>query len=97
MNLYVPEGMNVLDEAECMKLLESVQVGRLAISVAHRLSTLRNATRILVLEQGRAVGLGTHQELLANCSTYERLWEAQGGYTPVTAPSKLSTDYIESA
>ena len=57
-------------------------MGRLAISVAHRLSTLRNATRILVLEQGRAVGLGTHKELLANCLTYRRLWEAQGGYIP---------------
>ena len=53
----------------------------MAFSVAHRLSTLRNASRILVLEQGQAVGLGTHKELLASCPTYRRLWEAQGGYT----------------
>jgi len=32
------------------------------------------------LEQGRAVGLGTHKELLATCLTYRRLWEAQGSY-----------------
>jgi ABC-type transport system involved in cytochrome bd biosynthesis fused ATPase/permease subunit len=70
-------------------------VGRLAVSVAHRLSTLRNATRILVLEQGRAVGLGTHQELLADCPTYRRLWEAQGGYVELafeTEPSRHSTE-----
>jgi ATP-binding cassette subfamily B multidrug efflux pump len=47
--------------------------------VAHRLSTLRNASRILVLEDGRAVGLGTQAELLLNCSTFRRLAEAQTG------------------
>jgi hypothetical protein len=34
------------------------------------------------LEQGQAVGLGTHKELLANCLTYRRLWDAQGSYEP---------------
>jgi ATP-binding cassette subfamily B protein len=38
---------------------------------------VRNATRILVLENGRAAGLGSHDELLAHCETYRRLWSAQ--------------------
>jgi len=82
--LLLDEATSSLDsysEARVQRAVDQLAVGRLAISVAHRLSTLRNATRILVLEQGRAVGLGTHQELLADCATYRRLWEAQGGYT----------------
>lgn len=81
--LLLDEATSSLDsysEARVQRAVDRLAVGRLAISVAHRLSTLRNATRILVLEQGRVVGLGTHQELLDNCPTYRRLWEAQGGY-----------------
>jgi ABC-type multidrug transport system fused ATPase/permease subunit len=81
--LLLDEATSSLDsysEARVQRAVDRLAVGRLAISVAHRLSTLRNATRILVLEQGRAVGLGTHQELLVHCPTYRRLWEAQGGY-----------------
>jgi len=102
--LLLDEATSSLDsysEARVQRAVDQLAVGRLAISVAHRLSTLRNATRILVLEQGRAVGLGTHQELLADCPTYRRLWEAQGGYTfdysEITATLKPSTDYTESA
>jgi len=82
--LLLDEATSSLDsysEARVQRAVDRLAVGRLAISVAHRLSTLRNATRILVLEQGHAVGLGTHKELLANCLTYRRLWEAQGSYT----------------
>lgn len=82
--LLLDEATSSLDsysEARVQRAVDRLAVGRLAISVAHRLSTLRNASRILVLEQGRAVGLGTHKELLATCPTYRRLWEAQGSYT----------------
>jgi ABC-type multidrug transport system fused ATPase/permease subunit len=82
--LLLDEATSSLDsysESRVQRAVDRLAVGRLAISVAHRLSTLRNATRILVLEQGHAVGLGTHKELLANCLTYRRLWEAQGSYT----------------
>jgi ABC-type multidrug transport system fused ATPase/permease subunit len=80
--LLLDEATSSLDsysEARVQLAVDRLVSGRLAISVAHRLSTLRNATRILVLEQGQAMGLGTHQELLATCPTYVRLWEAQGG------------------
>jgi len=96
--LLLDEATSSLDsysEARVQRAVDRLAVGRLAISVAHRLSTLRNATRILVLEQGRAVGLGTHQELLGNCLTYRRLWEAQGSYTTNEAVSD-STEEVSS-
>ena len=96
--LLLDEATSSLDsysEARVQRAVDQLAVGRLAVSVAHRLPTLRNATRILVLEQGRAVGLGTHPELLADCPTYRRLWEAQGGYVELafeTEPSRHSTE-----
>ena len=81
--LLLDEATSSLDsysEARVQRAVDRLVSGRLAISIAHRLSTLRNASRILVLEQGEVMGLGTHQQLLVNCPTYVRLWEAQGGY-----------------
>lgn len=81
--LLLDEATSSLDsysETRVQRAVDQLASGRLAISVAHRLSTLRNASRILVLEQGQVMGLGTHQQLLATCPTYVRLWEAQEGY-----------------
>ena len=81
--LLLDEATSSLDsysEARVQRAVDRLVTGRLAISVAHRLSTLRNASRILVLEQGQVMGLGTHQQLLATCPTYLRLWEAQEAY-----------------
>ncbi len=47
------------------------------VIVAQRVSTIRTADRILVLEGGEQVGLGTHEELLANCPTYQEIVESQ--------------------
>lgn len=96
--LLLDEATSSLDsysEARVQRAVDRLAVGRLCISVAHRLSTLRNATRILVVEQGHAVGLGTHKELLATCLTYRRLWEAQGTYTasevlPDSTPAEIT-------
>jgi ABC-type multidrug transport system fused ATPase/permease subunit len=78
--LLLDEATSSLDsvaEARVQRAVDRLMVGRLTVSVAHRLSTLRGATRILVLEQGRAVGLGTHEQLLADCTTYRELWRTQ--------------------
>lgn len=80
--LLLDEATSSLDshsEARVQRAVDRLVSGRLAISIAHRLSTLRNASRILVLEQGQMMGFGTHQQLLATCKTYVRLWEAQEG------------------
>ena len=93
--LLLDEATSSLDsysEARVQRAVDRLASGRLAISVAHRLSTLRNASRILVLEQGQTVGLGTHQELLANCPTYKRLWEAQAVY----ASTEVVSDGLQS-
>src|SRR6185295_6938111 len=81
--LLLDEATSSLDsysEARVQRAVDRLVSGRLVISVAHRLSTLRNASRILVLEQGEVRGFGTHQHLLATCPTYVRLWQAQEGY-----------------
>jgi ABC-type multidrug transport system fused ATPase/permease subunit len=78
--LLLDEATSSLDswaESRVQHAVDRLGVGRLVIAVAHRISTLRNATRILVMEDGRVVGLGPHAELLVECATYRRLWEAQ--------------------
>lgn len=78
--LLLDEATSSLDpwsEARVQRALDRLAEGRMVLAVAHRLSTLRNATRILVLDGGRSVGLSTHAELLAQCDTYRRLWYAQ--------------------
>jgi subfamily B ATP-binding cassette protein MsbA len=78
--LLLDEATSNLDsvsERAVQTAIDHLVVGRTAFVVAHRLSTLRNADRILVLDAGRVAGLGTHTELLASCETYVRLWQAQ--------------------
>ena len=80
--LLLDEATSSLDsysEARVQRAVDRLTRGRIVLSVAHRLSTLRNASRILVLDDGRAVGLGTQAELLTSCETFRRLWESQNG------------------
>ena len=51
--------------------------GRTVLVIAHRMSTVQTADRILVLDHGQLVGDGTHDELLATCQVYQRLTETQ--------------------
>ena len=86
--LLLDEATSSLDswsEARVQRALDRLVAGRMVLSVAHRLSTLRNATRILVLDGGRAVGLSSHAELLSHCETYRRLWFAQPHVAEVPA------------
>ena len=47
------------------------------VIVAQRVSTIRDADQIIVLEDGRVVGRGTHDELLGDCATYQEIVESQ--------------------
>ena len=69
--------------------------GRTSIVIAHRLSTVRNADKILVLNQGNLVEMGTHDELLALGGVYERLYAVNYGL--VTEPVASLEEAVEEA
>ena len=66
-------------EALIQRSLEHIAVGRTTIIIAHRLSTVRNADRIFVLERGNLSESGTHDELVDSKGIYASLWNVQTG------------------
>ena len=72
-------GLDAGSEAQLLRALERLARGRTTIIVSHQLGAVRTADQIAVLDRGRVVELGTHQELLRVRGRYWRLHEAQRG------------------
>lgn len=80
--LLIDEGTSALDvetEKQVYQLLKNKYGDKTILMIAHRFSAIVNATRIIVMEKGKIVGQGTHEELLKSNSLYAKLYHAQCG------------------
>ena len=78
--LILDEATSALDsesESLVQSALQNLMSGRTVFVIAHRLSTVRRADRIVVLENGTISDMGAHEELMQKLGTYRRLYEVQ--------------------
>jgi len=78
--LILDEATSALDsesEALVQSALQNLMAGRTVVVIAHRLSTVRRANRIAVIENGAIADIGTHEQLMQKLGTYRRLYELQ--------------------
>src|SRR5262249_55208014 len=98
--LILDEATSALDaESEMLvqEALNNLMAGRTTIVIAHRLSTVRRADRIVVLDAGRVVEMGAHHELLRLGGVYRRLYELQFAEEEVTDVRRLTAGGAVSA
>ncbi len=80
--LVLDEATSALDsevEASIQEALGRVMEGKTVLAIAHRLSTISAMDRIIVMDEGRIVEEGSHDELLARNGLYARYWNRQSG------------------
>jgi ATP-binding cassette subfamily B protein len=80
--LILDEATSAVDnetEAAIQRSMQVITQGRTTLVVAHRLSTIVNANRIYVLDQGRVIEMGSHTQLLTDNGLYASLWKVQAG------------------
>ena len=74
---HITANVDPENEKELMEAIAELTHDKAVIMIAHRLKTVRNADQILVLDDGRLVGLGTHDQLRQSCPVYEEIYESQ--------------------
>ena len=80
--LVLDEATSALDsevEAAIQSQLDTLMRGRTVIAIAHRLSTIARMDRLIILEHGKIVEQGSHQDLLKSAGPYSRMWLRQSG------------------
>jgi ABC-type multidrug transport system fused ATPase/permease subunit len=80
--LILDEATSALDsvsEKAIQKALDEVMKGRTTIVIAHRLSTIIHADQVVVIDQGRMVDRGTHEELMESSALYQELYQTWAG------------------
>jgi ABC-type multidrug transport system fused ATPase/permease subunit len=90
--LILDEATSSVDaEAEYLiqQALERVLKGRTALVIAHRLSTVRNADKIIALDRGRIVEVGSHEELMQRNGLYSQLYQRQMDLTTAEVPGDI--------
>jgi len=95
--LVLDEATSALDsevELAIQEQLLGLMEGKTVIAIAHRLSTIARMDRLIVLDEGRIVEQGSHDELLALGGHYERLWRHQSGgfLAPDIVPTETETE-----
>jgi subfamily B ATP-binding cassette protein MsbA len=97
--LVLDEATSSLDtesESQVQAALATLMHDRTVLVIAHRLSTVRSADRIAVMEHGRITELGRHEELLERGGTYSRLYQLQFGEDEVLVPTaEMGTASVE--
>jgi ATP-binding cassette subfamily B protein len=93
--LLLDEATSALDaesERIVQRALERLMAGRTVLMIAHRLATVRHADRIAVMESGRIVAIGTHDELVRDNPLYARLAALQFGAAPAAAAERAAAE-----
>jgi ATP-binding cassette subfamily B protein len=78
--LFLDEATNALDSINEQKIVEALKgasIGRTVVIIAHRLSTVRHADQLIVMDRGRIAEVGTHDELLTKNGLYASLIASQ--------------------
>ncbi len=96
--LILDEATSALDsesEALVQSALHNLMSGRTVFVIAHRLSTVRRADRIVVIENGTIADIGRHEELMTKLGTYRRLYELQFAHTDSPKNDLPKTDLLK--